>query len=45
MVGQWELESGPRTVVLDDAGALFLCDIQIKNAIMSRDRGLAQTAT
>ena len=24
-------------------GSLFLCDIQIKNATMSRNRGLAQT--
>ena len=39
-----ELESGPWTVVLDDAGGFFLCDIKIKNARMSQDRGLAQTA-
>ena len=31
-------------VVLDDAGCLFLGDIQIKNGTMSQDRGLAQTA-
>ena len=47
MVVLWELESGPWTVALDDtdAGGLFLCDIQINNATMSQDHGLAQTAT